>query len=86
MNLPQTPPWAALEGLQRRNLKRLLSPRHVAFVGRQSIAEPIRLCRNAGFAESERERLIELDVNPLFVLPRGRGVVAVDGLIVRAAG
>ena len=26
--------------------------------------------------------LIELDVNPLFVLPRGRGAIAVDALMV----
>ncbi len=39
----------------------------------------------AAFAEAERDRLIELDVNPLFVLPVGRGAVAVDALIVLAA-
>jgi acyl-CoA synthetase (NDP forming) len=38
----------------------------------------------AAFAEDARDRLIELDVNPLFVLPEGQGVVAVDALIVRA--
>jgi acyl-CoA synthetase (NDP forming) len=40
----------------------------------------------AAFAEAERHRLVELDVNPLFVLPRGQGAVAVDALIVRATG
>lgn len=40
----------------------------------------------AAFAEAERHRLVELDVNPLFVLPTGQGAVAVDALIVRAAG
>ena len=39
----------------------------------------------ADFAEAHRESLIELDVNPLLVLPEGlgrnRGVVAVDALI-----
>jgi acetyl-CoA synthetase len=30
---------------------------------------------------AERARLVELDVNPLVVLPRGRGVVAVDCLV-----
>jgi acyl-CoA synthetase (NDP forming) len=39
----------------------------------------------AGFAEAQRERLAELDVNPLLVLPRGQGAVAVDALIVMAA-
>ena len=38
----------------------------------------------AGFAETARDRLVELDVNPLFVLPEGQGAVAVDALIVRA--
>jgi acyl-CoA synthetase (NDP forming) len=38
----------------------------------------------AGFAEAHRDRLLELDVNPLLVLPRGQGAVAVDALIVLA--
>ena len=33
-------------------------------------------------AWTARERIEEIDVNPLLVLPQGRGVVAVDGLIV----
>ena len=33
-------------------------------------------------AWTARERIGEIDVNPLLVLPQGRGVVAVDGLIV----
>jgi hypothetical protein len=28
------------------------------------------------------ERLIEAEINPLFVLPQGRGVRAADGLVV----
>jgi hypothetical protein len=28
------------------------------------------------------ERLIEAEINPLFVLPEGRGVRAADGLVV----
>ncbi len=37
----------------------------------------------AAFAEAHRERLVELDVNPLLVLPEGegKGAVAVDALI-----
>ena len=35
----------------------------------------------AAYAEAHRESIVELDVNPLFVLPDGRGVVAVDALI-----
>src|SRR5262245_24398306 len=31
-----------------------------------------------------RELVAEIDVNPLIVLPRGRGVIAVDALVVRA--
>ncbi len=35
----------------------------------------------AEFAESNRDRLMELDINPLLVLPNGCGVVAVDALM-----
>ena len=35
----------------------------------------------AAFAESNQERLMELDINPLLVLPEGQGVVAADALI-----
>jgi acetyl-CoA synthetase len=35
----------------------------------------------AAFAESRRDNLMELDINPLLVLPDGQGVVAVDALI-----
>jgi len=38
----------------------------------------------ARYAEAEAERLVELDVNPLMVLPVGQGAVAVDALIVEA--
>ena len=33
------------------------------------------------FALAHRDSLVELDVNPLIVRPRGRGAVAVDALI-----
>ncbi len=39
----------------------------------------------AAFAQAHGEGLLELDVNPLLVLPAGRGVVAADALI-RMAG
>ncbi len=39
----------------------------------------------ADFALAHRDRLLELDVNPLLVLPAGQGVVAADALI-RMAG
>lgn len=35
----------------------------------------------ARYAEAEAHRLVELDVNPLLVLPEGRGAVAVDALV-----
>ena len=35
----------------------------------------------AAYAEAHAERLEELDVNPLLVLPEGQGAVAVDALI-----
>jgi acetate---CoA ligase (ADP-forming) len=35
----------------------------------------------AAFAEAHRDRLAELDVNPLLVRPKGRGALAVDALI-----
>jgi len=35
----------------------------------------------AAYAQANRDSLAELDVNPLFVLPQGHGVVAVDALI-----
>ncbi len=36
----------------------------------------------AAYAEAHADRLLELDVNPLLVLPVGQGAVAVDALIV----
>jgi len=36
----------------------------------------------AGYAYAQRDKLVELDVNPLMVLPKGKGVVAVDALVV----
>ena len=32
-------------------------------------------------AEANRDRLVELDVNPLLVRPQGSGAVAVDALV-----
>jgi acyl-CoA synthetase (NDP forming) len=40
----------------------------------------------ASMAEALGPRLLEAEVNPLFVLPRGRGVAAADGLAVLGAG
>jgi hypothetical protein len=38
----------------------------------------------AKFADAHRDRLVELDVNPLMVLPKGQGAVAADALMVMA--
>ena len=35
----------------------------------------------AAYAQAHAAQLVELDVNPLLVLPQGRGVLAVDALI-----
>jgi acyl-CoA synthetase (NDP forming) len=40
----------------------------------------------ARYAEAHRQHLLELDVNPLMLLPEGKGALAVDALIVEAAG
>ncbi|MGE3969361.1 MAG: acetate--CoA ligase family protein [Dongiaceae bacterium] len=39
----------------------------------------------AAYAEANRDRLVELDVNPLMVLPEGEGAVAVDALVLLGA-
>lgn len=39
----------------------------------------------AAFAEAHGDRLLELDVNPLLILPQGQGAVAADALVVLAA-
>ncbi|MEQ9488513.1 MAG: acetate--CoA ligase family protein [Alphaproteobacteria bacterium] len=39
----------------------------------------------ADYAEKNRDRILEIDVNPLIVLERGKGCVAVDSVITRAA-
>jgi acetate---CoA ligase (ADP-forming) len=39
----------------------------------------------ADYAYAHREKLLELDVNPLMVLPQGKGAVAVDALVVMGA-
>jgi acyl-CoA synthetase (NDP forming) len=35
----------------------------------------------AAFAEAHRDKLAELDVNPLLVMPAGQGAIAVDALV-----
>ena len=50
---------------------------------REAVVEAILAV--AALAEAERERLYEIDVNPLLVLPRGSGAIAVDALVSIAA-
>lgn len=40
----------------------------------------------SGMVASLGERLMEAEINPIFVMPEGQGVVAVDGVAVLAAG
>jgi acyl-CoA synthetase (NDP forming) len=44
------------------------------------------LVRISELAWTLRERLVEMDVNPLLVRPRGLGVIAADALLVLRAG
>ena len=37
-------------------------------------------------AVENKDRLLEMDINPLFVYPEGEGVAAADGLIVLSRG
>lgn len=46
---------------------------------RQALIEAVLAV--ARFVEAHIDRLEELDINPLIVLPQGRGVVAADALI-----
>ena len=41
--------------------------------------------RFAAMALALGDTLLEAEINPLFVLPRGEGVMAADGLVVLAA-
>ena len=40
----------------------------------------------ADYAQAHWDSLLELDINPLLVLPQGQGVVAADALIIVANG
>ncbi len=46
---------------------------------REALLDAIQAIAEAALAA--RDRLIELDVNPILVRPRGEGVVAVDAMI-----
>jgi hypothetical protein len=40
------------------------------------------LARLSQFAAAQRDRIAEIDINPLLVLPQGQGAYALDALIV----
>jgi hypothetical protein len=63
---------------RRQNLKRLLGPQHIVFLGGERAGLAIRCCKEAGYAG----RMFA--VHPKKVLAEGRGVVAADALIVEA--
>jgi acyl-CoA synthetase (NDP forming) len=72
----------AIEGA----LRRLKSwPLLQGFRGRPAgdVAAAVKAIRAvAAYAEANAARLLELDVNPLMVLPAGQGAIAVDALVV----
>ncbi len=45
-------------------------------------ARSVALVSLSSFAFAARDRVAEIDVNPLIALPRGEGALAVDGLVV----
>jgi acetyl-CoA synthetase len=67
----------ALDGLR---IARLLSGYRGNLPGDRAAAVDALLAV-AAFAQAHANRLVELDVNPLIVLPEGRGAVAADALI-----
>lgn len=72
---------AALDGLKAAKL--LAGYRGKPAGDREAVIDAVMAV--AGFAEAMRGSLLELDVNPLLVLPDGQGVVAADALV-RMAG
>ena len=71
---------AVVEGLDSLRVSKLLQ----GFRGnppgdREAVIDAVLAL--AAFAMEERDRLVEIDVNPLMVLPQGRGVVAADALV-----
>ena len=46
----------------------------------EALAQVIALVSQMGWAQ--RDRLLGMDINPMMVLPKGRGVIAADALIV----
>jgi len=65
--------------LDRLRISKLLTGFRGKIGDRAAVLEAILAVTQ--FAEAHRESLLELDVNPLLVLPRGEGAVAVDALI-----
>jgi acyl-CoA synthetase (NDP forming) len=77
---PVTPEraWRMLRSLRAFPL--LDGARGRAHVDQDAIVDA--LVRLSQLAVAARERVSEIDVNPLIALPRGQGAVAVDGLLV----
>ena len=44
------------------------------------------LCQLGALADKFRDQIAEVEINPLFVLPEGKGVVVGDALIVLQSG
>ena len=64
------------------NKAKLFRRRSAASTSPAAIAAILAIAR---YAEANRERLLELDVNPLMLRAEGQGALAVDALIVEAA-
>ena len=78
--LPPFTPAAVRAGLAQLKVQRLLD----GFRGKPAGDIPALVDAILGvtrYAEAQRDRLVELDVNPMIVRPAGSGVVAVDALV-----
>jgi acetyl-CoA synthetase len=77
------PPFTAdkiQRGLARLGLARLLAGyRGKPAADVPALIEVALACTR--YAESQRDRLLELDLNPVIVRPAGRGAIAVDALV-----
>jgi hypothetical protein len=66
--LRETRAWTLLSGVRR---------------GQAADIDALKACLKgvAAFGEAASEQLVELDLNPIMVLPAGQGCVVVDALI-----
>ena len=77
------PPFSA-ESIRRALARLRVSSLLAGFRGKpagdvSALVEVALAC--AHYAESQVDRLLELDLNPVIVRPAGRGAIAVDALI-----